>query len=79
MLYSQDMSNYVCQCEVSTILAIVYPRSTDPDDIFSLSYTWINQERKSVYLPAPTYIDYVMTWVQNLVEDEDVFPTKSGA
>lgn len=45
----------------------------------SLSYTWINQERKSVHLPAPTYIDYVMTWIQNLLDDENVFPTKSGA
>ncbi|KAJ2917025.1 hypothetical protein MD484_g3403, partial [Candolleomyces efflorescens] len=44
----------------------------------SLSYTWINQDRKSVHLPAPTYIDYVMTWVQNLLDDENNFPTKSG-
>lgn len=49
--------------------------------IFSirLNYTWINQDRKSVNLPAPTYIDYVMTWVQNLLDDESVFPTKSGS
>ncbi|KAJ2929343.1 hypothetical protein H1R20_g7764, partial [Candolleomyces eurysporus] len=44
----------------------------------TLSYTWINQDRKSVHLPAPTYIDYVMTWVQNLLDDENSFPTKSG-
>lgn len=44
----------------------------------ALSYTWINQDRKSVHLPAPTYIDYVMTWIQNLLNDEGVFPTKSG-
>lgn len=44
----------------------------------SLNYTWINQDRKSVNLAAPTYIDYVMTWVQNLLDDENVFPTKSG-
>ncbi|KAJ8080305.1 Maintenance of ploidy protein mob2 [Marasmius tenuissimus] len=44
----------------------------------TLNYTWINQDRKSVNLPAPTYIDYVMTWVQNLLDDENVFPTKSG-
>lgn len=44
----------------------------------SLNYTWINQDRKSVHLAAPTYIDYVMTWVQNLLDDENVFPTKSG-
>jgi hypothetical protein len=44
----------------------------------TLNYTWINQDRKSVHLPAPTYIDYVMTWVQNLLDDENAFPTKSG-
>lgn len=44
----------------------------------ALNYTWINQDRKSVQLPAPTYIDYVMTWVQNLLDDENTFPTKSG-
>jgi len=44
----------------------------------TLNYTWINQDRKNVHLPAPTYIDYVMTWVQNLLDDESVFPTKSG-
>jgi len=43
-----------------------------------LNYTWINQDRKNVHLPAPTYIDYVMTWVQNLLDDEAVFPTKAG-
>lgn len=44
----------------------------------ALNYTWINQDRKSVHLAAPTYIDYVMTWVQNLLDDEGTFPTKSG-
>ncbi len=44
-----------------------------------LNYTWINQDRRNVQLPAPTYVDYVMTWVQNLLDDENVFPTKSGA
>ncbi|TFK52181.1 hypothetical protein OE88DRAFT_1711930 [Heliocybe sulcata] len=43
-----------------------------------LNYTWINQDRKSVQLPAPTYIDFVMTWCQNLFDDETVFPTKAG-
>lgn len=44
----------------------------------NLNYTWINQDRKSVNLPAPTYIDFVMTWIQNLLDDETVFPTKAG-
>ncbi|GLB38220.1 putative mob1/phocein family protein [Lyophyllum shimeji] len=44
----------------------------------ALNYTWINQERKSVHLPATTYIDYVMTWIQNLLDDDNTFPTKAG-
>lgn len=47
--------------------------------VYRLNYTWINHDRKSINLTAPTYIDYVMTWVQNLLDDEKVFPTKSGA
>jgi MOB kinase activator 1 len=31
-----------------------------------------------VSLAAPTYIDFVMSWLQKLMEDENVFPTKSG-
>jgi len=44
----------------------------------TLQYTWMNQDRKHIHLPAPTYVDYVMTWVQNLLDDENTFPTKSG-
>ena len=43
-----------------------------------LDYTWIDQNRRPVKLAAPTYIDYVMTWVQNLLDDEATFPTKAG-
>ena len=45
---------------------------------YSLNYTWMTQDRKHVYVPAPTYVDFVMTWVQNLLDDEHMFPTKSG-
>ncbi|KAF9013194.1 Mob1/phocein, partial [Cyathus striatus] len=44
----------------------------------SLNYTWTNQGGKPVSLPAPTYIDYVMSSIQNLVEDENTFPTKTS-
>ena len=46
--------------------------------LYRLNYTWINHDRKSVNLAAPTYIDYVMTWIQNLLNDEATFPTKAG-
>lgn len=43
-----------------------------------LDYTWIDQNRKQVKLPAPQYIDYVMTWVGGLLTDEATFPTKAS-
>jgi hypothetical protein len=43
-----------------------------------LNYVWIHQGGKQAALPAPTYIDYVMTSIQNLIDDEKIFPTKSS-
>ncbi|KAI9225645.1 MAG: Mob1/phocein, partial [Piptocephalis tieghemiana] len=40
-------------------------------------FTWTDASKKSLKLAAPTYVDYVMSWVQNLIDSEDVFPTKS--
>lgn len=39
---------------------------------------WTHQGGKQANLPAPTYIDYVMTSIQNLIDDEKIFPTKSS-
>ena len=43
-----------------------------------LDFTWIDTNKRQVRLPAPTYIDYVFTWVQGLLDDENTFPTKTG-
>jgi Mob1/phocein family len=43
-----------------------------------LNYVWIHQGGKQAALSAPTYIDYVMTSIQNLIDDEKIFPTKSS-
>src|ERR1700761_4642788 len=48
------------------------------DRSFSVDYTWIDSNSRQVKLPAPTYIDYVVTWVQKTLDDENVFPTKAG-
>ncbi|KAF8195378.1 Mob1/phocein [Pholiota molesta] len=44
----------------------------------ALNYVWTHQGGKQAMLPAPTYIDYVMTSIQNLIDDENIFPTKSN-
>ena len=44
----------------------------------TLNFLWPDQNQRLVSLPAPTYIDFVMSWLQKLLDDEGVFPTKSG-
>jgi hypothetical protein len=53
------------------------PHLVEPE-FYRRDCLWIDQNRKQLRLPAPTYIDLVMSWVQGLVEDESIFPTKSG-
>jgi hypothetical protein len=80
MLHTAILSDHVCRCHVSDVITFFASKKVLiwPSVYLRLNYTWINQDRKSVQLPAPTYIDYVMTWVQNLLDDENTFPTKSG-
>lgn len=35
-------------------------------------------QKKTSRVPAPQYIDFVMSWIQTLVNDEGTFPTKDG-
>ncbi|KAH3680772.1 hypothetical protein WICMUC_000123 [Wickerhamomyces mucosus] len=41
-------------------------------------YLWVDQEGKTVQLPANLYIEYVLTWISNKLNDQTLFPTKSG-
>ncbi|WAQ89236.1 hypothetical protein PtA15_10A660 [Puccinia triticina] len=46
-----------------------------------MDYTWTSMTggtKKQVKVPAPQYIDYVMTWAEKLLADEATFPTKAG-
>ncbi|KAG9103091.1 Maintenance of ploidy protein mob2 [Ceratobasidium sp. 370] len=81
---------YMCQPFVKAALVkgnfktiVMLPKYTDVNEWVAvnspaLDYTWVDQSRKAIKLPAPTYIDYVMTWLQNMLDDESVFPTKAG-
>lgn len=42
------------------------------------TYMWLDDKGKKSKLSAPQYVDYVMTYVQKVVNDETVFPTKHG-
>ncbi|XP_048886945.1 MOB kinase activator 2-like isoform X1 [Brienomyrus brachyistius] len=44
----------------------------------STIYHWYDEKGKKTKCTAPQYIDFVMSLVQKLVTDEDIFPTKYG-
>lgn len=42
------------------------------------NYLWIDTSGQPVNLPADQYIEYVLTWISNKINDQSVFPTKDG-
>ncbi|KAH8824993.1 Mob1/phocein [Flagelloscypha sp. PMI_526] len=44
----------------------------------NLNYLWTTQDKRQLSMSASTYIDSVMSSIQTLIEDENVFPTKSS-
>jgi len=43
-------------------------------------YHWADGQniKKAIKVSAPEYVDYLMTWVQNQLDDEAIFPSKIG-
>lgn len=39
---------------------------------------WQDEKGKKIKCTAPQYVDFVMSSVQKIVTDEDIFPTKYG-
>ncbi|RCK56669.1 CBK1 kinase activator protein MOB2 [Candida viswanathii] len=42
------------------------------------NYLWLNSNGQAVNLPACQYIEYVIAWISNKLNDQSVFPTKNG-
>ena len=41
-------------------------------------YLWLDANNRQVSLPASQYIDLALTWINNKVNDKNLFPTSSG-
>lgn len=41
-------------------------------------YLWLDANNRQISLPAGQYIDLALTWIDNKVNDQNLFPTKSG-
>ncbi len=48
--------------------------------MFSYEYLWEDgaKYKRPTKLPAPEYVDALMNWAQNLLDDEAIFPDKIG-
>lgn len=45
----------------------------------NVNYTWRDSAGQAIDLPASQYIDFVLRWISNKINDQSVFPTKNGA
>lgn len=76
---TQDFINYISMfygtigeyCNVNNCAIMGAGQNND--------YLWVDNQKKCVKIPAPQYVDYVLSWVQTVLRDESIFPTKSGS
>ncbi|CAK9438695.1 uncharacterized protein LODBEIA_P29190 [Lodderomyces beijingensis] len=43
------------------------------------NYLWVDDSGQAINLPARQYIEYVITWISSKVNNQENFPTKTGA
>ena len=71
--------DYVCRSKVSGTWWPVSPYNWRHP--LRYEYLWEDgvKYRKPTKLPAPEYVDALMNWAQNLLDDETAFPNKIGS
>lgn len=62
---------------LSNVESLIQNRRHIVDSLYR-QYYWYDERGKKIKCTAPQYVDFVMSSVQKLVTDEDVFPTKYG-
>uniref|UniRef100_A0A3P9I577 Uncharacterized protein n=1 Tax=Oryzias latipes TaxID=8090 RepID=A0A3P9I577_ORYLA len=64
---------------LSSALSEFCTTSTCPTASWSGVYFWTDEHGRRLKCSAPLYFDYALSYIQELLTDEDVFPTKAGA
>ena len=53
------------------------------DPFYEIRYEYLWEDgvryKRPTKLPAPEYVDALMNWAQNILDDESVFPNAIGA
>jgi len=70
VLLYHGLCYHVCVCVLSCVCLCV----------IRFEYHWADGTtvKKPIKCSAPKYIDYLMTWVQEQLDDEGIFPSKIG-
>lgn len=70
-MYKLLLSVYVSRCQVFQAYTSV---------ISSFEYLWADKYKYKTptRVPAKTYIDYLLNWIEKLLDDERLFPPNKG-
>jgi hypothetical protein len=74
---TKDFLNYVGQF-YGTIIEECTPQSCPCMNAGPTKYQWTDSQRKSFKVPAPQYVDYVLSYIQGVITDKNQFPTTAG-
>lgn len=79
-IYSSSLTRNILSYKKnhSVLLYICIEHNSEID--IRYEYLWADDKKikKPIKVSAPEYADYLMTWVQGILEDESVFPTSDG-
>ncbi len=70
----------LCILNPIRVHVFVMLRTLTPRKPTRYEYHWADGTtvKKPIKCSAPKYIDYLMTWVQEQLDDENIFPSKIG-
>lgn len=79
-MYHRILSCYECWSKVSARALLLSVFDTSACVMCRYEYHWADGTtvKKPIKCSAPKYIDYLMTWVQEQLDDENIFPSKIG-
>lgn len=80
MRYAATVSCDVCWSSVRKLQASSSSTLSPTIGLLRYEYLWEDgvKFKRPTKLPAPEYVDALMNWAQNILDDETVFPNKIG-
>jgi hypothetical protein len=80
-LYANYMCDYPRLLSPCSFFLLLCLFSASSSSFYRYEYLWEDGVRykRPTKLPAPEYVDALMNWAQQILDDENIFPNKLGA